>query len=243
VAVELERPGAVEALYLERDEPTEPWRPLMTGDVFAGPQVPGCAGHELVMVLAHPCSLRRGVTLVERVQALPVGPHQAIPLDAWKGHYRVMPLPELRGEGGESYAARLTEFGMVAQHELDLDRRLCCLTELGVVLLQQRFFHNQSRVKVTRDRLFEASAPVFTEIELWTQWNEQLAEPRVQAGEERAAVLADEAQEFDGLMCSEHPEAPDLRAALNVTRLRSDVRRRVLAAADARAEPDHDLYR
>ena len=162
------------------------------------------------MVLAHPCSLRRGVTLVERVQALPVGPHQAIALDAWRGHYRVMPLPELRGEGGEPYAARLTEFGMVAQDALDLDRRLCCLTELGVVLLQQRFFHNQSLVKVGRDTLFEA-------------------------GEDRAAVLAGEAQAFDGLMRSDHPEATDLRAALNVTRLRSDVRRRVLAAADERA--------
>lgn len=235
MAVELDRPGAVEALYLERDEPTEPWRPLMTGDVFAGPQVPGCAEHELVMVLAHPCSLRKGVTLVERVQALPVASHQAIALDAWKRHYRVMPLPELRGEGGEPYAARLTEFGMVSQDELDLDRRVCCATELGVVLLQQRFFHNQSRVKVGRDTLFEASAPVFAEVELWTQWNEQLAEPRVQAGEDRETVLADEAQAFDGQMRSDHPEAPDLRAALRVTRLRSDVRRRVLTAADERA--------
>lgn len=235
MAVELDSPGSVDALYLERDEPIEPWRPIMTGDVFAGPQVPGCAEHELVMVLAHPCSLRQGVTLVERVQSLPVGRHAAIALQAWKGHYRVMPLPELRGQDSGPYAARLTEFGMVAGDELDLDRRLCCLTELGIVLLQQRFFHNQSRVKVGRDRLFEASAPVFTEVELWTQWNEQLAEPRVEAGEDRAAVLADEAQAFDTLLRSEHPEATDLRAALKVARLRSDVRRRVLAAADERA--------
>lgn len=235
MAVELDSPGSVEALYLERDEPTEPWRPIMTGDVFAGPQVPGCAEHELVMVLAHPCSLRQGVTLVERVQSLPVSAHHAIAPQAWKGHYRVLPLPELRGEGSGPYAARLTEFGMVARDELDLDRRLCCLTELGVVLLQQRFFHNQSRVKVGRERLFEASAPVFTEVELWTQWNEQLAEPRVEAGEERAGVLADEGQAFDTLLRSEHPEAIDLRSALKVARLRSDVRRRVLAAADERA--------
>jgi hypothetical protein len=235
VAVELDSPGAVEALYLERGDPTEPWRPIMTGDVFAGPQVPGCAVHELVMVLAHPCSLRQGITLVERLQSLPVGPHQAIPLQAWKGHYRVMPLPELRDEGSRPYAARLTEFGMVPREEFDLDRRLCCLTELGVVLLQQRFFHNQSRVKVGRERLFEASAPVFTEIELWTQWNEQLAEPRVKAGEDRAGVLADEAQAFDALLRSEHPEATDLRAALKVPRLRSNVRRRVLAATVERA--------
>ncbi len=235
MAVELDIPGSVEALYLERDEPTEPWRPLMTGDVFAGPELPGCAEHELVMVLAHPCSLRQGVTLVERVQTLPIAPHQAIALDAWKGHYRVMPLPELRGSGGEPYAARLTEFGMVAQDELDVDRRMCCLTELGVVLLQQRFFHNQSRVRVGRDTLFEASAPVFAEVELWTQWNEQLAQQRVETGEDRTAVLADEAQAFDSLLRSQHAEATDLRAALRVPRLRSDVRRRVLAAADERA--------
>lgn len=235
MAVELDSPGSVDELYLERDEPTEPWRPIMTGDVFAGPQVPGCAAHELVMVLAHPCSLRQGVTLVDRVQALPVAPHQGIALQAWKGHYRVMPLPELRGQGSAPYVARLTEFGMVQRDELDLDSRLCCLTELDVVLLQQRFFHNQSRVKVGRDRLFEASAPVFTEVELWTQWNEQLAEPRVEAAEDRAAVLADEAHAFDTLLRSEHPEAADLRSGLQVVRLRSDVRRRVLAAADERA--------
>jgi len=234
VAVELDSPGAVDNLYLERDDPVEPWRPIMTGDVFAGPQIPGCAEHELIMVLSHPCSLRRGVALLDRVQALPVAPHQAIPLDAWKGHYRVMPLPELRGEGTAPYAARLTEFGMVGSEELDLDRRLCSLTETGVVLLQQRFFHNQSRVKVGLDALYAQSAPIFTEVELWTQWNEQLAEPRVEEGEDRDEVLREEGEAFDAVMRSAHSSGTDLRGALLTPMHRNEVRRLVLAAAEER---------
>ncbi len=235
MAVALDSPGAVEELYLERDEPVEPWRPIMTGDVFDGPQVPGCDEHELAMVLAHPCSLRRGAALVERVQALPVVPHQAIALAAWSGHYRVMPLPELREDGGAPHAARLTEVGMVPSEELRLDRRICCLSDLGVVLLQQRFFHNQSRVKVGLDALFAQSAPIFVEIELWTQWNEQLVEPRVKRGEIQAEVLRDEAEAFDAVMRSSHSGEMDLRAALLLPVHRNDVRRRVLAAADERA--------
>lgn len=164
MAVELDSPGSAEDLYLDRGAPVEPWRPIMTGDVFAGVQIPGCDEHELVMILAHPCSLRRGVKLVDRVQALPVVPHPDISLDAWKGHYRVLPLPELKGEGTDAYAARLSEFGMVASSELELDKRLSCLAELGIVLLQQRFFHNQSRVKVARDTLFRWPATRYSAI-------------------------------------------------------------------------------
>lgn len=234
MAVELDSPGAVEDLYLERDEPVEPWRPIMTGDVFAGPRIAGCAEHELVMVLSHPCSLRQGVELLDRVQALPVDAHQSIPLSAWKRHYRVMPLPSLRGDD-VPYAARLTEFGMVPSDELNLDQRMCSLTELGVVLLQQRFFHNQSRVKVGLDALFNQSAPNFTELELWVQWNEQLAEPRVTSGEDRTEVLQDEGEAFDTVMRSPHGSGVTLREALLTPMHRTDVRRSVLAAADVRA--------
>lgn len=235
MAVELDIPGSAEELYLARGEPVEPWRPLATGDIFAGPQIPGCSGHELVIVIAHPCSLRRGIDLVDRIQALPVAPHQTIALEHWRGHFRVMPLPDLRGDGTAPYAARLTEFGMVSSTELDLHRRICCLSDLGIVLLQQRFFHNQSRVKVRLDTLAAASAPVLAEIELWEQWNEVIVEPRVTPGDRPTELLAAEAVAFDELMRSAHTSGTDLRGALASQVHRTDVRRRVLAAARERA--------
>jgi hypothetical protein len=233
--VELDSPGSVEALYLERGEPIEPWRPVMTGDVFDGPVIPGCGPHELILVLSHPCSLRSdGVQLVERVQALPVSEGNAIPVPGWRGNFRVMPLPELRSDE-RHYRARLTEFGMVPAEELDLDRRLCALTEEGVMLLQQRFFHNQSRVKVELPTIYEEEAPLFTEIELWTQWNEELVEPRVAEGAERETLLDEEGYSFDQVMGSEYGGGKDLRGALKEEHLRAEVRRRVLAAIDERA--------
>lgn len=236
MVAELDIPGSAEELYLARGDPVEPWRPIATGDVFVGPQIPGCAEHELIIVLAHPCSLRRGVDLVERVQALPIAEHQDIALAHWKDrHFRVMPLPELRGEGTAPHAARLTEFGMVPREALDLDQRICCLSDLGIVLLQQRFFHNQSRVKVGLDSLFAASAPVLAEIELWEQWNETVVEPRAGSDHSRSELLAAEAAAFDQILRSAHPSGTDLRSALMIQLHRAGVRRRVLAAAQERA--------
>jgi hypothetical protein len=234
VAVELDRPGSVDDLYLDRGDPIEPWRPVMTGDVFDGPAIPGCAAHDFVLVLSHPCSLRAdGVELVERLQALPVALADEIPLAAWKGNFRVMPLP-LLWRDDRHYVVRLTEFGMLDAADLDLDRRICALTEIGVTLLQQRFFHNQSRVKVELDRIHAQASPVFAEVELWTQWNEELAESRVVAGEDRRAVLTAEGHAFDEVMRGDFDPGMSLRAALKERHLQADVRRRVLSTIEER---------
>lgn len=237
MAIELDTPGSVDGLYLERADPVEPWRPIVTGDVFRGARVPACAPHEFVLVLSHPCSLRMdGVRLVDRVQALPVRRHaQEIPLAAWKGHhFRVMPLPDLR-EDGEQYVALLTQFGMVESQALDLDHRIATLTDLGIDLMQQRFFHNQSRVRVGLDTIHEQSAPVLAEIDLWTEWNEAIATPRIEAGEGRAEVLDQEGRAFDSLMSAETGGGSSLRADLKTERSRAYVRRRVRAAIAERS--------
>lgn len=239
MAIELDAPSSVDDLYLERGGPVEPWRPITTGDVFRGPEVPGCDPHEFVMVLSHPCSLRvDGVRLVDRVQALPVCRHpREIPLHAWKGNFRVMPLPDLRGDGAQ-YVARLTQFGMVQGQELSFDRRIATLTEVGIGLLQQRFFHNQSRVRVGLDTINRQSAAVLAEIELWTEWNEELAIPRVQAGEALIDVLEAEGKGFDSLMGARTAAGSTLRDDLKTDRLRAGVRRRVRAAIAERKRGD-----
>jgi hypothetical protein len=211
----------------------------MTGDVFSGATIPGCSDHEFVMVLAHPCSLRvDGVVLVDRVQMLPVVERaEPIGLGAWQGLYRVMPLPELRSDE-RCYVAKLTEFGMVQQQNLGLDNRIACLTEEGVCLLQQRFFHNQSRVRVGLDSIHEQSAPNFVEIELWEQWNEQLVAAKVDRGEDRAQTLVEEGRSFDALMRTDLEPGLSLREALKSARRRARVRQLVLTELDGRSSSD-----
>ncbi len=45
-------------LYLTRGDEVKPNRPLFTGDVFLDVAVPGVQDGGLVIVVAHPCSLR-----------------------------------------------------------------------------------------------------------------------------------------------------------------------------------------
>lgn len=226
----LDTPGDEDALYLDRGQPVDSMRPVMTGDVFDGPTIPGCSAHALVIVLSHPCSLRRGVDLVDSVQALPIARYHDVSVAAWERHVRVMPLPNMLLTG-DHFAARLTEFGMVPANQLNLDHRRCTLSERAVVLLQQRFFHNQSRVKVPLERLFEASAPVFEEVALWERWNDDRARPRVEAGDDREAVLNDEGHSFDAVLRGELEPGLTLRDALRQPARRAAVRRAVAAAA------------
>jgi len=184
------------------------------------------------MILSHPCSLRTdGVRLIQRVQALPVVSSTEIPIGGWKGNYRVMPLPELRGND-TPHVAKLTEFGMVSADDLDLDHRICALTEIGIELLQQRFFHNQSRVKVELPTLHKQAAPMFVEIELWTQWNEAYAEPRIEQGEDRNDVLQQEGYAFDQVMRRPIQNDLTMRDALKQEHFRAEVRREVLRAME-----------
>ena len=143
----------------------------MTGDVFRGPQIPGLDEHELLMVITHPCTMRgKHGALKPKLQALPVKAYQEVPLDKWPDHFfRVMPLPNLQAER-ESVAARLDESGMVPSSSLDLDARVACLSELGIKLLLQRYFHCFSRVKVSLEKLSEALAGPLQEAELLEEW-------------------------------------------------------------------------
>jgi hypothetical protein len=228
VPLRLDTPSSEDALYLDRGHPVDPWRPIMQGDVFEQVQIPGLADHERIMLVSHPCSMRGADgALKPKLQAVPVDPHQAVPLDRWAiGYLRVLPLPDLL-EDGSHHAARLTEFGMVDTAALDLDSRIACLSERGILLLQQRFVASLTRVAVDLPTLDGASRSVLIEAELLEDWNIGLAQPAVVADEDRSAVLAREAREFDRFM-STPADAPP-RRELSSEAGRADVRRRVRA--------------
>jgi hypothetical protein len=84
--IALDRPATADELYLARNEEVEPYRPILTGDVFTEITIPGVAiPHELGMVISHPCNMRVGDRLRENIQMLPIVEYQDVPLKTMDG--------------------------------------------------------------------------------------------------------------------------------------------------------------
>ena len=163
----------MDALYLYRAHEVVPERPVQTGDVFDGIEIPGLDdGPGLAIVINHPCSMRsNGVDLLERLQLARVAEYQQVPLKAWKRyHQRVMPLPVLLLDD-RHYAVRFSDFGLVRSEALDLSRRVACLDPLGINLLQQRFIWDISRFLAPTAELHKSCAVAFQEIGFMEEWN------------------------------------------------------------------------
>ncbi len=170
---ELGRPNSVEELYDARGEDVDELRPVCQGDVYHDLAMPGFEQDELVMLISHPCSLRKGATLRQRLQACPVRAHQMVPLEKWpSGYARVLPLPGLLGES--HHAGVLTETGVVQSDELASATRVARLSRDGILLLQQRIIYTLAHTVVGLDTLAEFNALALDEIELLEGWNEQL---------------------------------------------------------------------
>jgi hypothetical protein len=239
VALSLDRPASAESLYLERGDPVEPWRPVLTGDVFRGVAIPGVPQHAFTIIVAHPCTMRgAGGQLKPRLAALPVDPHQAIPLDEWVDkHYRVCPLPALVvNDPSKHYAARLDEPGTIDSAQLQLSERIACLDEHGILLLQQRFIANLARIKVNLTTLDEASRYVFEEVELLEEWHLELSKRRVDGHEALEQAIRVEMTEFDQFLSL--PAQEPLRRRLLEAPQRAAVRRAVRAEIERRLSMD-----
>lgn len=90
----LQSPESADELYLETSE--VPWsRPLFQGDIFRDVSLLGSSASKVaVMLITHPCSMRRGSSLRERLAGVRVVEFQKLPFSQWRtGHYDVMPLP------------------------------------------------------------------------------------------------------------------------------------------------------
>ncbi|MDQ7906893.1 hypothetical protein RB614_20480 [Phytohabitans sp. ZYX-F-186] len=206
----------------------------MTGDVFEDVDIPGVEATDgdearLAMVVSHPCSMRDGYKLREALQALRVIKYAAIELSGWKGHYDVMPLPNLYERGSDdemvnpedSYAAVFELRGRVETSAMHLDKRIACLSEEGVAYLHQRMNFSDTRFPPRTGDLVAACAGPFSEAELAEQWNQtydlsDLDEPK------RDEVLATAAKEFDELLSQQREGQAEGRKK-NMYRLRDDL--------------------
>jgi hypothetical protein len=106
----------------------------MSGDVFEGRIATLEDTHDLIMIVSHPCSMRAGAHLRSRLQAAPVMGRAAVSSSDWRGSYKAMLLPELRHDK-KSFAASLELNSPVRAQELDVNARVACLSEYGILVL------------------------------------------------------------------------------------------------------------
>ena len=219
----LEMPTDLEEIWLARGEEVQPARPLIQGDVFADVALPGLGDAPgLAVIIDHPCSMRSGVTLRPRIQMLRIREERAsLKGGVWPtGQYRLMPLPGLRGD--TRYAAFFDETAMIPAADLASAHRTACLSEYGILVLQQRLVHHLTRVRVGIKTLREASINILEEVTLQEEWTIELA-----TGEPEA--YAREAASFDAFMRAPLSEesGPSRRDALRNDVQRSAVRKAV----------------
>lgn len=177
------------------------------------------------MILTHACSMRQGPQLRARILMGRVTTRpQVIPLP-WKGHFPVLPLPQLRpGSPDRHYVLAFEELGTVETAALDLKGRVACLDDFGIALLNQRHAHYFTRYAVETAVLHEQSANVLAEAELLESWIDGAIPDD---SENWDARLVDETAEFDTLLDPHREELKEPARRAAVRRLvNEEIRRR-----------------
>lgn len=169
----LESPTSAGELYYACGEDTPIGRPHLTGDILTELELPGLEdGAGFAILLTHPCAMRKdGVHLADKIFAARVRPYQEVRLDLWSiSHFKVMPLPGLDLVSGADPAALFNEASLVRSDNVLRSKRVACLSEYGINLLQQRLVYHLTRFAVPTSKLHGASAQVFREVELQEEW-------------------------------------------------------------------------
>lgn len=226
-------PASVEELYDSRGEDVPLARPLLQGDLFSNVDIPGLGDRAgLAMITMHPCSMRTGPVLRKRLTVVRVAPHRDIPLEQWPGgDYDFMPLPEVTGEAARPMlAANFRMVGVVKTDELHLERRIAVLSTRGLLYLQQRKVHSDTRVVIDLETLFDQMAPVLDEVELQEDWAELAVEADGGASTTLDVIREAEAS-FQAYLGGADS---DLRASLRDKTKRASARRRIRDEARSR---------
>jgi hypothetical protein len=168
---DLESPESPDDLYRYRGSELNVARPIFQGDVFSDIEIPGLEdGRDLAMVLTHPCTMRgKGGVLRDRLLVCRVSAYRKVSVP-WTGEYAILPLPDLVEGSATAYAAHFEDVGQIKSSELDALRRIACLDDRGVLLLQQRHAHHFTRHAVETETLFEHTSGLLVEAELLEEW-------------------------------------------------------------------------
>jgi hypothetical protein len=184
------------------DDPPD-YRPLGPGDVFDDIELAHLATpyRGPIIVVGHPCSLRRGLSLQDDIPIAPVA-EPAIPTAQHPHADRVMPVRKLIPPGSNvNRVIHLTRTTTVPAWALSLDKRCAAMTNAGVVALQQSIVGNQTRVKIPPKLIAAHCRGPLTELELWTDWRECWLEQAddLDVCDERFDAFMRSPSGFDGL--------------------------------------------
>ncbi|WP_270772469.1 hypothetical protein [Pauljensenia sp. OF14-1SRA] len=175
------------ALYRARGDEVAATRPIFTGDVFTGVELPGSTGKikaRSVLVLQHPCSMRtNGVDLAWKVLVAEVANRKELDEQSWVGgHFNLMPLPGLRPDiasQSQHQAANFDNLYTVAPALLT--SRIASLSPFGVNVLLQRWVHYSSRVVVPTHTFHEQTVAFYEEADLIEEWCDEASSEDLQA--------------------------------------------------------------
>lgn len=194
-------------------------RPILQGDIFDGVVLPGFDDQpRRVQIVTHPCSMRRGPVINERIQVAPVEPHQKV--GDWNRFGRVMPLPDLLNDG-KWHATKFVDLTAVAAAELTPERRIASLSHPGIHVLQQRLVWHNTRLTLALANFREQSAPILAEAEMQELWIDTVLE------EETLTAAAIEAAGVDfqaWLSEDNNKRREELDSEANHARLRRETR-------------------
>lgn len=221
---------APEDLYEERGAVSY-CRPILQGDIFEGVVLAGFGDEQRrVQIITHPCSMRRGPVINERIQVAPVENYQKV--TDWNGHGRVMPLPDVL-EDGIWYAAKFVDLTAVAAAELTVERRIAALSHPGIHVLQQRLVFHNTRLTLPLGDFREMSAPVLAEAEMQEMW----VETAVPEAQRSASTVEKAGAAFQAWLDEDDKRRrKDLDAEANYARLRKETR----AAAAGQLAPERE---
>ncbi len=225
----LECPARADDIYLARGTDVDARRPVLSGDVYQGGEIPGIDdGEGLAAVIQHPCSMREsGGHLRSHLQVARVQGGPAIPLATWTRYYAVMPLPDLLTAGDMTQRAMFESSGRGRTDVLLEKQRVACLQNAGILFLMQRLAYYYTRYAVPVGELLKTVNHILEEADLLEEWI--TARVRIGPGEAPARIdVMREEEEFDSLM-RRGGSGQCLQDSLRDPKLAAGVRRSVRA--------------
>jgi len=160
-------------------------RPYFQGDVFLDvpmPEFPEArpSGEVViafkptnVILLPHPCGCHSGDQLRPTLTVAPlieVASTDPISRFDWSGRFDFYPLVDLLD--GKSYRAALGEAQSLPSAWLRVEKRLACLSLLGVALLGQKLLKHLARMPEEEDKLMDYYQEVWSDALVWEAWRE-----------------------------------------------------------------------
>lgn len=177
MAHNLEAPGTDEApeyesLYRARGDEVVAQRPIFTGDVFFDVNVEGEEQARDVIVLQHPCVIRKGIELTPKLLVAEVASAALLLPSQWgEKFYRQLPLAELvPGDKPKHFAAFFDRLHLIKRKDLELDHRVATMSQRGVNLLMQRWVHHNSRMIVTTHEYQKVTSAQYDEADIIEEW-------------------------------------------------------------------------